>query len=826
MALTDQTFITLEFPKVREKLARYTSFSASRELAQTLLPSTHEPEVIQRIQQTSEARRFINTDPDASIGGAHDVREQVHHAALGGILAPHDLLGIASTIISMRHLRHKLRKLPPTEYPILASYAGSLPELLTLENEIERTIDDNATVLDTASAKLSHLRSEIKIATSRIQDKLTHMVSSSQFAKVLQEPIVTVRNGRHVVPVKAAHRRSVPGLVHDQSASGATLYIEPMPVVELNNRLRELELAEEQEVKRILAMLSERVGAVADTIKIGVETLAVLDLAFACAKYADALNCVPPEIVTSDTLWATATNDSQQDTSPLSLIQARHPLLPQEIVVPIDVWMGNEVQLLVVTGPNTGGKTVALKTVGLLALMAQAGLHIPARERSRLPIFGQVFADIGDEQSIEQSLSTFSSHMKTIIRMLQEIEAYQTTSQQHPTLVLLDEIGAGTDPLEGAALARAIIQRFLNRKCMGIVTTHYAELKGFAYNTPGVENASVEFDSETLAPTYRLIIGLPGRSNALAIAARLGLDNAIVEQARSTMGQESSNIDGLLEDIHRKREGAEADRQRAHELRQDAEKYRDRLAEELAIFEQTREEHMRDALREVEEELHEARAELRRMKHQAQHEAMLQQQRENLNQQKQQQIDQTETHLQQVEKHVEQIRKKEQKAESVHIQGEPAKVLQVGDTVLVRSIGLTGQIVSIDEDDEVANVQVGNFRVNASLRELQREKRGKQQEKPVYESRGVNIPAATADVSMTLDMRGWRTADVADGLERYLNDAYLSGYPEVRLIHGKGSGALRKVVHDKIHNHPLIASFHGGGKDGGDGVTIARLVER
>jgi DNA mismatch repair protein MutS2 len=826
MTLANQTLTTLEFPKVREKLAQHTSFSASRELALALFPATDTIEVAYRQQRTSEACQFLDSYPEATIGGAHDIRNLVHRASIGGVLEASHMLEISSTLISMRHLRVKLRKLSPETFPTLTDYSESLPELLSIENEIERTIDDDGTVLDSASAELSRLRSELKIASARLQDKLQNIVSSSQFAKVLQEPIVTVRNGRYVVPVKAPHRRSVPGLVHDQSASGATLYIEPMAVVELNNRLREIEVAEQQEVHRILTALSQRIGAFAESITTGVATLALLDLAFACAKYASVLNASAPELSNPST-----EPDDPDAPPPLSLLQARHPLLDQKTVVPIDVWMGKEFQLLIITGPNTGGKTVALKTVGLLAMMAQAGLHIPVREPSRLPVFAHIFADIGDEQSIEQSLSTFSSHMTTIIRMLENIEqaraAEEYASNPAPILVLLDEIGAGTDPDEGTALARAIIERFLQRKCLGIVTTHYAELKAFAHNTSGVQNASVEFDSETLAPAYKLTIGLPGRSNALAIAARLGLHTEVVEQARSFMSQETASVENLLEDIHHKRETAEAEMQRARALRKDAQKYRDRLAHEMQEFEDAREEHMRDALREVEEELRDTRAELRRVREQAKRAAQAQQQWQEAEQHTGE-VEATEQDLQQVESRVKTIGRKKQKAAAAATVEEAAvpDVLHVGDTVLVRSIGLSGQIVGIDEEDQTADVQVGNFRVNARLSELRRDKRkGDKEETPQYASRGVQMPAMP-DVSMTLDMRGWRAADAEEELEKYLNDAYLSGFPEVRLIHGKGSGTLRQVVHGKIRNHPLVKSFASGGQDGGDGVTVAKLVER
>lgn len=847
MSISIQTIETLEFPKVRQHLARYTSFSASRELALELVPSTDRHEVARLIYQTSEARQFLDHYPDTHIGGAHDIRAHVQRAERGGMLDPSHLLDTASTLTSMRLLHNALKKLDSTTFPDLTVYTDYLPDLITIEHEIERTIDDDATVRDTASAELSRIRSAIQTTTARLHERLNHMVSSSQFSTVLQESLVTVRNGRYVVPVKASHRRSVPGLVHDQSASGATLYIEPMAVVEANNRLRELEAEEQREIARILAMLSSQIGAHAATIVQGVETLALLDLAFARARYAHALVCIEPEMSShSDASRTSSGNDTPEPV--LSLLEARHPLLDQQTVVPVTVWMDDEQRILVVTGPNTGGKTVALKTVGLLALMNQAGLHIPAREPSRLPIFAQIFADIGDEQSIEQSLSTFSSHMTTIIRMLNQIEQREPieSSSTARTLVLLDEIGAGTDPTEGAALARSIIEWLLEHNCMGIVTTHYAELKVFAHNTHGVQNASVEFDSETLAPTYRLTIGIPGRSNALAIAARLGLPATIVERAQGTISKDTVHLDELLEDIHRKQEAAAAEVQRAHELRNDVEKYRNRLAEHLQAFEDERQEHMNDALREVDEEVRELRNELRRARESARraHVAAQPAQPAQPTQQPAQpaqpatapethpdELDEPVSaadHLKQAETLMKQLTHKQRQTTA------PAQALvndaafAVGDTVLVRSIGLTGQIVALDEQDDMADVQVGSFRVNVTISELRRDKsqeKSSKQTPPARYERTVQLPEMP-DVSMTLDMRGWRTADVPIELERYLNDAYMSGFPQVEIIHGKGSGALRHMVRDMVRKHPLVHKFSSGGEAGGEGVTVVTFVER
>ena len=829
VAIAFQTLETLEFPKVRSQLARYTAFSASRELALNLTPSVNPCEVHRRLRLTDEARRLLDEMPDVSIGGARDVRPAVGLARRGGVCDPAALLEIAATLASARRLRTTLLKLDAASFPLLRETAVDLPLLPEVEDAVARAIGEDGQVLDSASPKLARLRSEVRTAFNRLQEKLHNLIMTHGDA--LQEPIITVRNGRYVVPVKATHRRAIRGLVHDQSASGATLYIEPLTVVELNNAWRELQLAEQAEVERILAELSALVGNHADAITAGVEALATLDLAFAMARYAVAMRCVMPEIVDPPL---------SPDEPLLLLTAARHPLLDPQKVVPIDMRLGGRFRLLLITGPNTGGKTVALKTTGLLALMAQAGMHIPASQPSRLPVFAQIFADIGDEQSIEQSLSTFSSHMTNIIRILRALEDVPNAAPAEtsvsgstqtmppdtqrtgrpPALVLLDELGAGTDPVEGAALARAIIERLLELGVLGVATTHYAELKAFAYATPGVENASVEFDVETLAPTYKLTIGLPGRSNALAIAARLGLAPDLVERARATMARENVQVEDLLAGIHRERDAAAAELRRAMEVRADAEKYRERLAAELRAFEEQRDDAWQAAREEIEAELRQVRGELRRLRDEFRSVSVSRQ------------------WLEEAERRLQEVRASLPDVPPGRPAGRPAppaeqvpRPLQPGDVVRVRSVGLTGEILSINEEEQTAEVQVGGFRMQADLAELTREKRaagngGGQPARPAYESRGTLLPVPR-DVSLELDMRGWRAADVGERLDRYLNDAYLAGLPWVRIIHGKGTGALRQAVRDTLKDHKLVASFSSASAiEGGEGVTIVRLQER
>ncbi len=821
MTISERSLNTLEFDAIREILAHYTAFSASRELALSLTPATDVAEVRRRQALTAETRLLLEEWPEVTIGGARDVRRAVQHAARGGVLDGVTLLEIATTLDCAATLRHRLSRLDE-RFPLLIDLALTLPVVPGLVEAIERAIGNDGQVLDSASPNLARLRHEVRVAFNRLQERLQSMIHSSTLASALQEPIITVRNGRYVIPVKASHRREVRGLVHDQSGSGATLYIEPIAVVELNNRWRELQSAEAEEVQRILAALSEQVGAAASAIISTVNTLATLDLAFALARYALATRSTAPEIID----WRPG--DPTTTEPPLRLTRARHPLLPAQTVVPIDVWLGGEFSILLITGPNTGGKTVALKTVGLLALMAQAGMQIPADQPSRLPVFQHIFADIGDEQSIEQSLSTFSSHMANIIHVLQTL----TAAQQSPALeegayliderppaalVLFDELGAGTDPVEGSALARAIIGRLLELGVLAIATTHYAELKAFAYSTPGVQNASVEFDVETLAPTYRLQIGLPGRSNALAIAARLGLDPALIEQARSFIDRKEAQVEDLLAGIQREREAADADRQRAAELRADAEKYRDRLAAEQQAFAAERAAALAAAQQEIEDELREVRQLLRRLREEYRS--------VNLSRQW---LEEAEKRMaaaaEQAQQTISRLRQQASVAAAPVASAEPQ--MQVGDTVLVTSIGLNGEIVALDDEDGTATVQVGGFRITVKQSELKPAQPAASRDRRFTPpERSVQLPSA-ADVSMSFDMRGWRAAEVSDRLDRYLNDAYLAGLHQVRLIHGKGTGALRQVVREVLAAHPLVASFSSGGRDGGDGVTIATLVDR
>src|SRR5919106_1939598 len=549
--MDSKTLQVLEYPKILERLKAFCDFSASMELARLLEPTDSYDLALARLAETSEARKLFSVQ-EVGVGGAHDIRPAADLAARGGVLDPQQLLDIKSTLISCRELKKSLER-KTDEYPRLVQIASGLPESHGIVDAITRVLSERGEVLDSASLKLSTLRREIKIAHDRLMSRLQRYLTES--ANKLQEPIITQRDGRYVIPLRAEFKGQIKAVVHDQSASGATLFVEPLPVVELNNKVRELELQERDEERRILYQLSTQIGEHRDELTYGVENLAMLDLIFAKAKYADELKASEPVLRKMEGKEQKTVNSKPS----IKLTQARHPLLDPNTVVPIDVDPRPGTRAIIITGPNTGGKTVSLKTVGLLALMAQSGMHIPAQNGSELFCFHAVYADIGDEQSIEQSLSTFSGHITNIIRILKQID--------QRSLVIFDELGAGTDPQEGAALARAILNHLLESGCTTLVATHYPELKTFAHSTEGVVNASLEFDIKTLRPTYHLTIGLPGRSNALLIAQRLGLPQPIIESAKGEINPDDLRADKLLDDIRKERNRTSRERQKLEKAR-------------------------------------------------------------------------------------------------------------------------------------------------------------------------------------------------------------------------------------------------------------------
>ncbi len=801
--MDSKTLNVLEYPKILDKLAGYCDFSASMELARELEPTHSYDLAVSRLAETTEARRLLSTQ-DVSIGAAHDIRPAADLAARSGVLDPQALLDVKSTLIACRELKKTFEK-KEAEFQRLFQIAVGLPDSHGIVDAITRVLSERGEVLDSASVKLADIRRNLRVAHDRLMSRLQRYVTDSKTVSMLQESIITQRDGRYVIPLRAEFKGKIKAIVHDQSSSGATLFIEPLPIVEANNEIRELQLAERDEERRILAEVSSLVGAHAVEMKYGVENLAVLDLAFAKAKYADDLRASEP-ILHERRDERKKNQDAPLSSFTLRLLQARHPLLDSATVVPVDVDPREGTRAIVITGPNTGGKTVSLKTVGLLVLMAQSGLHISAQSGSELPFFHSVYADIGDEQSIEQSLSTFSGHITNIIRILKQID--------NRSLVIFDELGSGTDPQEGAAIARAILSHLLEIGCMTLVATHYPELKTFAHSTEAVVNASLEFDIKTLRPTYKLTIGLPGRSNALAIAQKLGLPQAIIESARAEINPLDLRADKLLDDIRKERNRTSREREKLEKQRARLEAQNLDLEKRLEKIEDERRETLAKARAEGELEV-----------------AVLKRNIDSLKSQ----LKKASQPLQAIKAIEEKMEKMEEKVEAP-VERSPVQAerstsntaLKLGEKVTVSTLNADGVVTALGESD--AEVQIGTIRVRAKMSELLRRngepasepKKADGGRKPAASST-VNRPSATSP-GMEVDLRGLMSEDALDKMERYLEQAYLAGLPWVRIIHGKGTGKLRQAVRDALRGHAYVKSFEEGAHtEGGEGVTVAKL---
>jgi DNA mismatch repair protein MutS2 len=785
---------TLDFPQILTRLSRHVSFSAGRDLVLSLEPSAVLVEVQQRLQETREARHLLEAHDGLSLGGAHDVRQLAHQAGRGALLQPTDLLDISSTLRVGRRVQRMLGRLHG-QVPLLADIAARVESCEGLADEIGRCINDQGEVVDHASDRLSRIRRELRTAHERLLDKLNRIIANARNAIYLQESLITQRSGRYVIPIKADFKGRIPGIVHDISASGATLFIEPLSAVEIANRWRELQIEEEKEVERILAELSAFVGSLADELAWTVEAMAELDFAMAKARYANALDATEPFIAPIP-----SGSGHEHPGTVLDLRQARHPLLAPEAVVPIDVYLADDYFALVITGPNTGGKTVSLKTVGLMAAMAQSGLHLPVAEGSSLSVFDGIYADIGDEQSIEQSLSTFSSHLTNIVRILDRAG--------ERSLVLFDELGAGTDPVEGSALARAILSHLLARRITTLVATHYSELKAYAHTTPGVENASVEFDLETLTPTYRMQIGLPGRSNAFAIAERLGLSPLIVRAARALVSPEELETESLLAEIQEAHRAAIVARDEAVLAQRRVTERERQLAARLAVIEGERATILGETRAEARRELAAARKEIEALREQ-----MVE--RHSLSTLGEEWLAQAQARLADQEEALPPP-PPPRPPEEVVLPGE----IGVGDTVWIRGLSTTGQVTALEGN--TADVQVGNFGVRVQQSDLERRAGRKAAEPP----RAAVETGAYPAPSVELDLRGQRVEESIPYLEKYLDDAFLADMPFVRIVHGKGTGALRQAVRQQLRGHPLVKSHRSGERgEGGSGVTVAYLVE-
>ena len=816
--MNPRTLRVLEYPKILERLAGYCAFSAGAAMASSLLPSDDLITVREWLAQTAEAHELLSQKDDVSFGGVHDLRPLLDRAERRMVLMPPDLLEIKHTLLRARQLRNLLTRLEQS-FPHLAAIAANIEPCDHIAAEIGRCINDRGDVLDAASPALGRIRSELRVAQERLLSTLERIVHSSEIKPYLQEALVTQRQGRYVIPVRAEYKGSIDGIVHDQSASGATLFIEPLRVVQQNNAVRELELAEEKEVRRILSELSEAVAEESVYLRRNTQILAELDFTFAKARYAYALDATMPAVEAfQPPKRAPRHKEDEEEVSPhpgsiINLRRARHPLLDPQSVVPIDIYLDDDTYIIVITGPNTAGKTVTLKTVGLLTLMAQSGMMIPVDMGSRLSVFEGIYADIGDEQSIEQNLSTFSSHMTNIIAILEEADPH--------CMVLLDELGAGTDPEEGSALAMALLENLRDRGITAFATTHYSDLKLYAHNTPGVRNASMEFDVETLSPTYELSIGLPGRSQALTIARRLGLNPVIVEKAESVVRPDTLQADSLLEDIKRARMEAVAAAEQARLRERQANLLEADLRYQLANIESARREVVAEIRQLMQRELEETRKEIEQIRRQARN-GPVSSGSGNAN-----------AHDQFLARADKELARRRQSTEDVNREvivpggatGHPTGPIEVGDRVWVASLQASGEVLSINEISAEADVQLGNFRLKLPIKRLELRQKAVKEKESDGPRITVQMSSAASSPGLELDLRGERVDEGLDRLERYMNDAYMARLPWVRIIHGRGTGAMRSAVRDVLKSHPLVGSMRSGeANEGGDGVTVVKLV--
>ena len=784
--IAERALRTLEFYKIRDEVARYCTSSLGKAHVDNLLPSTDINEVNRLLEEMDEGAQVLRVKNNVPMGGIFDIRMHARRAQIGGSLSPMELMEVSSTIRASRILRQffeTIQEEAVIQIPHFLQKKESMPILTALEHAINICIDDNGGVLDSASSELRSIRQQLRTQESRVRERLESLVRGKNASKMLSDSIVTIRNDRFVIPVKQEYRSHYGGIVHDQSSSGQTLFIEPDAVVQANNEVRRLKMKEKEEIDRILQMLSAQVQEVAHELFDLVEVLGEIDLILAKAKYGVAHRGTKPTMNTEGYI---------------NLKKARHPLIPKDEVVPNDIEFGGEITAIVITGPNTGGKTVTLKTVGLSTLMAQSGLPVPALDGSELAVFDQIFADIGDEQSIEQSLSTFSSHMVNIVDIL--------TKFDENSLVIFDELGAGTDPQEGAALAISLLDEVHGRGARVIATTHYPELKAYGFNRPGVANASVEFDVETLSPTYRLLIGVPGRSNAFEISKRLGLPEHIISHAKSFTGTDSKAVDSMIASLEKSRREAEQDAEESKRVLAESERLKNELAKQLEEYEQQKERLEEKAKEKARKIVDQARAEA---------EAVISDLRK---MQLNQSSSVKEHELIDAKKRLEdampqnRILKKAAKDNA-------AKPLKANDEVKVISFGQKGTLVEKVSKNEWI-VQIGILKMKLPESDLSYTKPEKQKETRTM----ATLKDRDSHVKMELDLRGERYEDALARVEKYLDDALLSNYHQVSIIHGKGTGALRQGVQQYLKKHPRVKSYRfGEAGEGGSGVTVAEL---
>lgn len=791
--MNEKALRTLEYKKIVERLAGLAVSPMAKERAMALEPSPIMSDIVLWQQETTEAVNMMLRKGTPSFGGLREVRPQLKRANLGGVLSIPELMAVGEFLYVCRKIKnYGMNDNKDIVAPRLDEYFDLLAPIPSLENELTRCILSETEISDAASSELGSIRKEIKVYNERVKDHLNGIISSSAYRNMLQDYVITIRNDRYCVPVRSEYRNTFPGMVHDQSNTGSTLFMEPMSVVKLNNQIKELQAKEKEEIRKILTKLSRMVTEYAVILEADMELLAQMDFIFAKGELSISMEATQPFFNTKGYI---------------QIKKGRHPLLDPKTVVPIDVYLGRDFTTLLITGPNTGGKTVALKTLGLFSLMGQAGLHIPASAESQLTVFDHVFADIGDEQSIEQSLSTFSSHMTNIVSILSEVT--------DNSLVLFDELGAGTDPTEGAALAIAIIQALKDRGIRTAVTTHYSELKVYALSTENVENGSCEFDVETLRPTYRLLIGIPGKSNAFAISKRLGLQDYILESAKTFISQDEARFEDVITDLEISKKSVVFEQERAEEYRKEAE----RLKKEV--------EHQKEKTRLQQEKiLEKSREEARLVYAQAKEEAdaiikeMNRMAKEKGNQQK---MVEQRTKLKEKLSSVQADFLASNKAKATH---KPPENLQVGQKVYVISFDQRGVAISLPDKNKEVMVQMGSMKVRIPLGELMIDdtKEPKPQKQQPKRQNNVRAAAKSSFINAEIDCRGQMVDEAIGRIDKYIDDAYLSGLKQITIIHGKGTGALRSGVQSYLRSNPHVKSHRPGVYGEGEaGVTVVEL---
>ncbi len=779
----------LELAVVLDKLAESANSEAAKEKCRALVPLDDAEEIAILQGQTSAACKLISLKGSPSFHELKEIGSSLERADRGGCLTPIELLRIAGVLRCIRNAKAYYNG----DYmeSALDVYFRELNPNRYLEDKISNSILSEEEIADAASSELADIRRHMRVQSAKVKESLQKIITSPSYSKYLRDPIITLRGDRYVVPVKSEYKSEIPGLVHDVSSSGGTYFIEPMSAVNANNALRELLLQERREIERILAELSAEAASFRESITLSYDMLVQLDMIFAKAKLSLRMNAMEPQIRTNGTI---------------ELIKARHPLIDRKTVVPITVRLGTDFDTLIITGPNTGGKTVCLKTIGLLTLMAECGLHIPAEHGSAISVFSRVLADIGDEQSIEQSLSTFSSHMKNIVQIVADCD--------ETTLVLFDELGAGTDPAEGAALATALIEYC--RQCGSRVaaTTHYAELKLYAMRTAGVMNASCEFDVETLRPTYRLLIGIPGKSNAFAISKRLGLSDLIIDKAKSFINENDKNFEDVLTQLEQQRQQMENAKIEAERLRLETEQMKTKSEEYYAEIKREREKAVRSARAEAQAIIDNAR----RASNEVQEEL------KQLRKQMRDAADVQGSNEKQAE-----LRRKLNEAEAEFSEQKgaperpaPGRAIKVGDTVEILKFGTRASVLAINKDGSY-QLQAGIMKVTAQPNEVYLIEETQQQVKKIIErSRREFRNTATAT---ELDLRGMSAEEAVATLSVFLDSAMLANLSQVRIIHGKGTGVLRKAVHEELKRNRAVKKYRlGVYGEGEDGVTIAELA--